>query len=78
MLYISVSDTGPGIPPALQDKIFGPFTQADDGLTRAHGGVGLGLATARRIAELMGGTVELESTPGQGSRFFFSAPVKPM
>ena len=78
MLYVSVADTGPGIPPAIQDKIFGAFTQADEGLTRAHGGVGLGLATARRIAHLMGGTVELESTPGQGSRFFFSTPVKAM
>ena len=78
MLYASVADTGPGIPPAIQEKVFGAFTQADDGLTRPHGGVGLGLATARRIAQLMGGTVELESTPGQGSRFFFSAPVHPM
>lgn len=78
MLYASVADTGPGIPAEIQEKVFGPFTQADDGLTRIHGGVGLGLATARRIARLMGGDVELESSPGQGSRFFFSAPVEPI
>lgn len=78
MLYISVSDTGPGIPEAAQEKIFGPFTLGDDSLTRSTGGIGLGLATARRIAALMGGTVSLESTPGRGSRFFFSAPYTPV
>jgi signal transduction histidine kinase len=74
MLYISVADTGPGIPQEAQEKIFGPFSLGDESLTRSFGGVGLGLATARRIAELMGGTLHMESTPGRGSRFFFSAP----
>jgi signal transduction histidine kinase len=74
MLYVSVSDTGPGIPAAAQERIFAPFTLGDDSLTRSTDGVGLGLATARRIAALMGGSVSLESTPGQGSRFFFSSP----
>ena len=78
MLYVSVADTGPGIPETAQPKLFHAFSQADDSLTRNFGGVGLGLATARRIAELMGGAVEVESTPGQGSRFFFSAPITPL
>jgi len=78
MLYVSVADTGPGIPEMAQPKLFRAFSQADDSLTRNFGGVGLGLATARRIAELMGGTIEVESTPGQGSRFFFSAPITPL
>jgi signal transduction histidine kinase len=75
MLYISVADTGPGIPEPAQTRLFTPFTQADDSLTRGFGGVGLGLATARRIAELMGGKIDVESTPGRGSRFFFATPV---
>ena len=78
MLYVSVADTGPGIPEAAQSKLFSAFTQADDSLTRPFGGVGLGLATARRIAELMGGSIDVESTPGQGSRFFFAAPITPL
>jgi len=77
MLYVSVADTGPGIPEATQPKLFNAFTQADDSLTRTFGGVGLGLATARRIAELMGGTIDVESTPGRGSRFFFATPISP-
>jgi len=78
MLYMSVSDTGPGIHAAAQEKIFAPFTMGDDSPTRSIGGLGLGLATARSIAALMGGTVSLESTPGQGSRFFFSVPYTPV
>lgn len=78
MLYISVADTGPGIAEATRPRLFNPFTQADDSLTRTFGGVGLGLATARRIAELMGGTIDVESTPGRGSRFFFATPISPV
>jgi len=78
MLYINVADTGPGIAEATRPRLFNPFTQADDSLTRTFGGVGLGLATARRIAELMGGTIDVESTPGRGSRFFFATPISPV
>ncbi len=78
MLYISVADTGPGIPEAAQLRLFSAFTQADDSITRTFGGVGLGLATARRIAELMGGAIDVESTPGRGSRFFFAVPITPL
>ena len=78
MLYISVADTGPGISEAARSRLFKAFTQGDDSLTRNFGGMGLGLATARRTAELMGGAVDVESTPGRGSRFFFSAPITPL
>jgi signal transduction histidine kinase len=78
MLQVSVADTGPGIAEAAQDKLFTAFCQADDSLTRNFGGVGLGLATARRIAELMDGSITVESAPGRGSRFFFTAPVIPL
>ena len=78
MLYVSVADTGPGIPETAQAKLFSAFTQADDSITRSFGGVGLGLATVHRIAQLMGGTINVESTPGQGSRFFFAIPVTPL
>jgi signal transduction histidine kinase len=75
MLYVSVSDTGPGIPEAAQGRLFNAFSQGDDSKSRGFGGMGLGLATARRVAELMGGTINVESTPGQGTRFFFAAPI---
>jgi signal transduction histidine kinase len=78
MLYVSVADTGPGIAEAAQAKLFKAFTQADESITRSFGGVGLGLATAHRIARLMGGTINVESTLGQGSRFFFAIPVTPL
>jgi signal transduction histidine kinase/ActR/RegA family two-component response regulator len=74
VLSISVSDTGPGVPPALQERVFEPFFQADSGLSRAHGGVGLGLAVARRMARSMGGNLRLSSTLGQGSVFTLEIP----
>ncbi|MBN8503768.1 MAG: PAS-domain containing protein [Burkholderiales bacterium] len=71
-LQFSVSDTGIGIEPAAQQRIFSGFTQAESSITRRFGGTGLGLVISRRIVELMGGELALQSTPGEGSRFFFS------
>ena len=68
-LMFEVSDTGPGIDEAQQAIIFDAFSQVDGSTTREHGGSGLGLAIARRLALLMGGDIELDSTPGQGAQF---------
>ncbi len=73
---VSVRDTGPGIAPQDQEKIFEEFQQADSSSTRPKGGTGLGLAIARRIVELHGGRIWVESSPGQGSTFSFSLPVR--
>ena len=68
-LEIAVADTGIGIAREDLAKLFKPLVQLDAGLARQHGGVGLGLALARRIAELYGGTIEVESKSGKGSTF---------
>jgi PAS domain S-box-containing protein len=69
-VYVRVEDTGPGIPPARMAAIFEPFEQADMTLTRQHGGTGLGLTIAKRLAVLMGGDLTVRSQPGMGSVFF--------
>ena len=74
-LEMAVSDTGIGIPAAALDRIFDEFTQADAGISRRYGGTGLGLAVCRRIVELMGGSITVESEEGQGSRFQLRIPV---
>jgi two-component system, sensor histidine kinase len=74
-IVFEVSDTGCGIPKQLQRKLFQSFTQLDDSSRRRYGGVGLGLAIAKRLAELMGGTVGVESQPGAGSTFSFRLPL---
>ncbi|NHI01727.1 ATP-binding protein [Oceanimonas sp. MB9] len=70
-----VEDNGIGIAAEQQDRIFDRFTQADESISRRFGGTGLGLAISRRLIEAMGGTLTLESSPGQGSRFAFSLPL---
>ncbi|MET0630738.1 MAG: GAF domain-containing protein [Xanthobacteraceae bacterium] len=73
---LSVSDTGPGISEADQAKLFQEFQQADNSITRKKGGTGLGLAISKRIIELQGGRIWVDSRPGQGSTFFVSLPVE--
>ena len=72
---MSVSDTGPGISGADQQKIFEEFQQADSSSTRTKGGSGLGLSISRRIVELHGGRLWVESALGEGSIFSFTVPV---
>ncbi|MBF0153339.1 MAG: PAS domain S-box protein [Magnetococcales bacterium] len=68
-LHLSVQDSGIGMTPEQLGRIFQPFSQADTSTTRKFGGAGLGLAIARKLAEMMGGTIRAESTYGQGSMF---------
>jgi two-component system sensor histidine kinase/response regulator len=70
-----VRDTGIGIPQALMAKLFNPFFQGEPIATRIHGGIGIGLAIAKQLIELHGGTIEVESLPGEGSTFRFSLPL---
>ncbi|WP_046111760.1 trifunctional serine/threonine-protein kinase/ATP-binding protein/hybrid sensor histidine kinase/response regulator [Aquincola tertiaricarbonis] len=78
-LLVSVRDTGPGIDPQQQQRLFKPFMQTDASVSRLHGGSGLGLSICLRLVTLMGGHIGVESQPGLGSRFHFelTLPVQP-
>jgi signal transduction histidine kinase len=73
--HVSVRDTGPGISSVDQARLFQEFQQADNAITRKKGGTGLGLAISKRIIEMHGGRIWVESQPGQGSTFAFTLPV---
>ncbi len=76
LLEFKVRDTGIGIKPEDQQKIFSSFTQVDSSSTRQHGGTGLGLAISKKLIDMLDGSLELESTYGEGSIFTFKVPFK--
>ena len=76
LVEFRVRDTGVGIPLAQQEHIFDIFSQADSSTSRKFGGVGLGLAICRQLADMMGGAVEVRSTPGEGAEFLFLCPLE--
>jgi signal transduction histidine kinase len=73
---LSVRDTGPGIAEADQGRIFGEFQQIDNANTRRHGGTGLGLAISKRMVEMQGGTISVDSAIGRGATFRVVLPVE--
>ena len=76
-VVFEVIDTGVGIPPDEQDRLFDPFSQLDETTTRTHGGTGLGLAIVTHLTRLQGGTIELQSAVGRGTTFRLTLPLPP-
>ncbi|MBP7562576.1 MAG: response regulator [Candidatus Cloacimonetes bacterium] len=76
LIQISVKDSGIGIPPDMQEKIFESFTQADISTTRKYGGTGLGLSIARQLSDLLKGEITFNSVVGEGSEFIFTFPFE--
>jgi PAS domain S-box-containing protein len=76
LIRFSVSDTGIGFPPESRDRLFSRFQQADETITRKFGGTGLGLSICRDLVEIMDGTLDCESRPGEGSTFWFELPLE--
>ncbi len=77
LLHLAVRDTGIGIPADRMDRLFEEFSQVDSSTTRKYGGTGLGLAVSKRLAELMGGSMWVESAAGEGSTFHFTIAAEP-
>jgi len=77
-LVFAVSDSGIGIRPEALEQLFESFAQGDSSTTRRYGGSGLGLAISKELVEMMGGRIEVQSTPGQGTRFAFDVPLHPV
>jgi signal transduction histidine kinase/ActR/RegA family two-component response regulator len=75
VLSVSITDTGTGIAREIQEKLFQPFSQGDDSLSRRFGGTGLGLAISRQLAQAMGGSIDIESVRGAGSTFRLTLPL---
>jgi hypothetical protein len=76
MLHFAVVDTGNGISPSQQQRLFQPFSQLDDSAARRHGGTGLGLVISRRFATMLGGDLVVDSEPGRGSTFLLTLPCQ--